>query len=277
MSRAYVAPPTLRTGTTNKTTAASDVRTPSDHLKLSPHTPWYAYDVHVPDETTAGPADQTSDGPPDRTKARRTSGRREEILAATRTLFDQSGSRDAQIEDIARAVGINRAIIYRHFSSKEELFAEVVVLYLDELRQDLGAAEQGGGTPEDRLGDMTDAIIDFGLRNPAFVDCALTLVRRSADELMVEVGETAMTRLGTAMWECLQHVVSALDAGSESGVFSVDDPILLANLYYTEALGILSFAALQMSVGQGPAVNAAPIDDIKRLARIAAVSQARGQ
>ena len=41
--------------------------------------------------------------------------------------------RDAQIEDIARAVGINRAIVYRHFSGKEELFALTLVSYLDEL------------------------------------------------------------------------------------------------------------------------------------------------
>ena len=37
--------------------------------------------------------------------------RKREILDATRTLFDERGVRDAQIEDIARAVGINRAII----------------------------------------------------------------------------------------------------------------------------------------------------------------------
>ena len=48
-------------------------------------------------------------------------------------LFDESGVRDAQIEDIARAVGVNRAIIYRHFSGKEELFALTLVSYLDEL------------------------------------------------------------------------------------------------------------------------------------------------
>ena len=40
---------------------------------------------------------------------------------------------DAPIEEIARAVGIARGLIYRHFSSKEELYVLTVTDYLDEL------------------------------------------------------------------------------------------------------------------------------------------------
>ena len=74
--------------------------------------------------------------------ARRTSSR------ATRALFDQRGVRDAQIEDIAKAVGINRAIVYRHFTGKEELFALTLVGYLDELRETLAAVAEST-TPSD--------------------------------------------------------------------------------------------------------------------------------
>ena len=74
---------------------------------------------------------------PDRRRTAAAARRRErekEIIAATRALFDAQGVRDAQIEDIAKAVGINRAIVYRHFSGKEELFALTLVGYLDELQ-----------------------------------------------------------------------------------------------------------------------------------------------
>ena len=66
--------------------------------------------------------------------AARRRAREQEIIAATRGLFDERGVRDVQIDDIARAVGINRAIVYRHFTGKEELFALTLVDYLDELR-----------------------------------------------------------------------------------------------------------------------------------------------
>src|SRR4051812_11175080 len=68
--------------------------------------------------------------------ATRPAARRErehEIVEATRRLFDERGLQDAPIEEIARAAGINRALIYRHFSSKEELFVATVTSYLAEL------------------------------------------------------------------------------------------------------------------------------------------------
>src|SRR6478752_3076934 len=99
--------------------------------------------------------------------------REKEILSATRALFDARGIRDAQIEDIARAVGINRAIIYRHFAGKE-----------------------------DRFRALTAAFVDYGLEYPAFVDCALTLMRRTGPELLQEISEGAMYRLGRGIATC---------------------------------------------------------------------------
>ena len=54
-------------------------------------------------------------------------------MAATRQLFDDNGVREAHIDDIARVVGVNRAIVYRHFTGKEDLFALTMVSYLVEL------------------------------------------------------------------------------------------------------------------------------------------------
>src|ERR1044072_2232973 len=83
--------------------------------------------------------------------AARRRAREREILAATRELFDETGVRDAQIEDIARAVGVNRAIIYRHFSGKEELFALTLVSYLDDLHDALEAADDAAGPAPEPL------------------------------------------------------------------------------------------------------------------------------
>src|SRR3546814_14488935 len=74
--------------------------------------------------------------------------REAEILAATRALFDQRGVRDVQIDEIAKSVGTNRAILYRHFSGKEELFALTLVGYLDELRAAMAKVVAEGKAPE---------------------------------------------------------------------------------------------------------------------------------
>ncbi|AXT84844.1 TetR/AcrR family transcriptional regulator [Aeromicrobium sp. A1-2] len=206
--------------------------------------------------------------------------RKREILDATRSLFDERGVSDAQIEDIARAVGINRAIIYRHFSGKEELFAQTLVGYLDELDTALASADDASCEPVDRLQTLSDTFLDFGAGLPAFVDCAQALLRRRGEELMEEVSERVMFDLGRAMAACLSHVVTVLEAGTATGEFHVRDPYLLANVLYTQSLGVMNLATLQLSVREQnpglPAVDAVPFDEVKHLVTLAAVAMARG-
>jgi len=173
--------------------------------------------------------------------------REREILDATRALFDARGVRDAQIEDVARAVGVNRAIIYRHFSGKEELFALTLVGYLDDLEARLGAVSTRLG-PRKRVKALTEAFVDFGLEHPAFVDCAQTLMRRPGPELLEEISEGALFRLGRGIASCLRHVTDALEAGVASGDFKIADVHLLANTLYASGLGALQLARVGMLV-----------------------------
>ena len=73
--------------------------------------------------------------------------RERDLVAATRTLFDERGMQDAPIEEIARAVGIARGLIYRQFSSKEELFVLTVTDYLAELSELIRTAMTGSDGP----------------------------------------------------------------------------------------------------------------------------------
>jgi len=174
--------------------------------------------------------------------------READIIAATRALFDQNGVRDAQIDQIARAVGVNRAIVYRHFTGKEELFALTLVEYLDELATALALADAAGTDGADRLTRITGAFVDYGIAHPAFVDCAQTLMRRTGPELLEEMSESAVFRLGRAISTCLAVLESALEAGVEAGDFRVEDPTLLANMLYASGLGALQLARVGILV-----------------------------
>lgn len=210
----------------------------------------------------------------------RRAARTREILAATRALFDERGVRDAQIEDIARAVGINRAIIYRHFSGKEELFALTLVGYLEELTTALSARDDPEATPQRRLGAITEEFFDFGEKYPAFVDCAQTLLRRRGEELMQEVRSDAMVALGSAMSSTLGQLVRVLEDGKAAGVFAVSDPVLLANIFYAQGLGLLNLLTLQLAVhgheSGMPMVDSVSRDEVRRYARLMSAAMARG-
>ena len=174
--------------------------------------------------------------------------REQEIIGATRALFDERGVRDAQIEDIARAVGINRAIVYRHFTGKEELFALTLVGYLEELRGDLTTAAEITGTARERLAIIVSAFVDYALAHPAFVDCAQALMRRSGPELLDEISESALFRLGRGISGCLTVLSACIEEGVAAGEFAVADPTLLANTLYASGLGALQLARVGILV-----------------------------
>lgn len=209
----------------------------------------------------------------------RRAARSREILAATRELFDERGLRDAQIEDIARAVGINRAIIYRHFSGKEELFALTLVSYLTEVGQRMHKAQEGLTDPIDRLRAIARSFMDFGEQYPAFVDCALSLLRRPGHELMAEVSPEAMIKLGAAMNLPLQELIGVLTDGTQDGVFKVVDPTVYANVIYTQALGSLTLTRLRLTVRQRsagePRVDEMATERVKEIMVGTAVAMAR--
>ena len=52
--------------------------------------------------------------------------RRESILSAANTVFGQRGYDTVRIDDVAAAAGISKALIYEHFRSKQELYAELM-------------------------------------------------------------------------------------------------------------------------------------------------------
>ena len=215
--------------------------------------------------------------------AARRRAREQEILAATRQLFDESGIRDAQIDDIARAVGINRAIIYRHFSGKEELFALAVESYLEELKGRLedAAAKGGKAQPKDRLRAVVGAFVDYGLEYPAFVDCAQTLMRRPGPELLEQISEGALFRLGRAISSCLRTLIETLDAGVESGDFKIEDTTMVANYMYASGLGALQLARIGMLVKESapgiPTISRISGDQVRDYLTTTAVALTSGR
>jgi AcrR family transcriptional regulator len=175
--------------------------------------------------------------------------REREIVAATRNLFDERGLQDAPIEEIANAVGINKALIYRHFASKDELFVATMVEYLSELRHIMAGVEVAD-PPLERLREVWTRFIDFGLRYPAFLDCSLSLMRRPAHELEEAVSDAVWLRLGQGMGALLGALSALLADGAREGVFDVVDPDFTANQLYAQTLGALHLARVGVGVRQ---------------------------
>jgi len=184
---------------------------------------------------------------PTRSTRPRRHARERTVVEVTRRLFDERGMQDAPIEAIARAAGINRALIYRSFASKEELFIVTVTHYLDELT---AGAEVPSEDPVRALRAALEYYTTFCLRYPAFLDCALSLMRRPARELRELVSDAVWLRLGQAMAAALHPLAEILRAGKASGAFAIDDPDFVANRLYTHVLGTMHLARIGLGVRQ---------------------------
>jgi AcrR family transcriptional regulator len=176
--------------------------------------------------------------------------RERELIAATRRLFDERGALDAPVEEIAREVGIARGLIYRQFSSKEELYVLTVTDYLDELGGLLDRVAAAEPDPMARLERGLEAYAGFCSRYPAFIDASLSLMRRPALDLHDVVSESVWLRLGQGMSRCVGHLTAALREGT-----SVEDPDLMANLLWTQVLGAMHLARSRVGIRErGPGV-----------------------
>lgn len=193
-------------------------------------------------------------------RARRAS-REQRIVAATRTLFDQRGIQDARVEDIARAAGLNKALIYRAFSSKDEIFALTATSYLDELRAWTDAVEV---TPDAaaQLRQVLTVFADFCVMYPAFLDCGLSLLRRPTLELRETLSDAAWFRVSRAVGRCVGAVQRVLETGVEQEVFEVEDPGFTAGRLLTQMMGSMHLSRTGVSLREATpgAVTAVVID-----------------
>jgi AcrR family transcriptional regulator len=196
--------------------------------------------------------------------SRRAAARRErerEIVSATRRLFDERGLQDAPIEDIARAVGINKGLIYRYFSSKDELFVLTLTTYLTDLAQHLDGVSMALD-PVAQLQQGWRHYTDFCLEHPAFLDCGISLMRRPAEELREEISDAVWIRLGQGMAACLGRLSRILARGAEQGLFTVEDPDFTANHLYAQTLGTMHLARVGAGVRTGAGGGAGGIPEI---------------
>jgi AcrR family transcriptional regulator len=69
--------------------------------------------------------------------------RRTGILDSALAVFSENGYHASSIDDIAREAGVSKALIYEHFASKQELYADLIARNARELTQRIGAALVG--------------------------------------------------------------------------------------------------------------------------------------
>ncbi|MEU5883922.1 TetR/AcrR family transcriptional regulator [Spirillospora sp. NPDC047279] len=126
--------------------------------------------------------------------------RRVQLLRVALEEFGRRGYHLTQMEHVAATARVSKALLYQHFDSKEELFAEVTESIVADITRRLNDSVQGSQDSVSGIRAMVQVLFDYATENPD----AWTLVVRHLDkpEVGLELRELR-DRLGEAFADIL--------------------------------------------------------------------------
>jgi AcrR family transcriptional regulator len=92
---------------------------------------------------------------------------REDLCQAAAKEFAEKGFHQASMESIGQRLGMTKGAVYRHFSSKHELFRETFHS-LQTQREELFQSQLQGGDPLEQLEALLRCHLAFHFQNPEF-------------------------------------------------------------------------------------------------------------
>ncbi len=107
--------------------------------------------------------------------------RAEQILTAADELFGDRGFAAVSMRDVAVLAGVNKALVFYYFGSKEELFEAVLERYYQAHREALAGAFATGGALRERLHTVLDAYVDFIVANQRYPRLVQSVVTGSPE------------------------------------------------------------------------------------------------
>ncbi|NOY69470.1 MAG: TetR family transcriptional regulator [Deltaproteobacteria bacterium] len=148
----------------------------------------------------------------------------QKILDAAIRVFAKEGLRGARMHEIARAAGVNQALLHYYFRSKDKLYEEALFSVFSSMIENLAEKLRGGGDPEEKIRRMIYAYIDQLNANPAL---PRLLAAESLDggERLKAVFDRIRIEKGLSPPE---FIIPFIESGIASGRFRELDPMQTA-------------------------------------------------
>ncbi|UUU24122.1 TetR/AcrR family transcriptional regulator [Streptomyces sp. DSM 40750] len=187
-------------------------------------------------------------GRPPRTESADTPAARDRILAAAREEFSERGYDKTSVRGIAKAAGVDSALVHHYFGTKEQVFEAAITLSFAPAMEAPRTVEEG---PLDGVGERLTRFF-FGVwENPATRAPLLAIVRSAVNN---ETAAAVFRRIIAT--QVLRRIAGRLD---------VPDAELRAELAAAQLVGI---AMLRYVIKVEPLASADPEQIIRRVAPV---------
>lgn len=204
-------------------------------------------------------------GTPARSRRRDAAATRTALLVAARALMTERGVEGTSTRDVAAEAGVNQALVYRYFGSKEKLFAEAAEVSAE-------ADDLIGNTP---LSDLPRVLLDriLGMAEAHQSSDLAKLVAASNDE---HVRTVIRDRINSGFGELLAARLDGPDAALRAEMFGA---ILVGVGFLRHKIGtramttaehetlttyVEQLAATLFDPGRGDAADEKPLADQER-------------
>jgi TetR/AcrR family transcriptional regulator len=148
-------------------------------------------------------------------KKGRSRGSREAILRAAERIFAEEGLAGARTDAIARRAGVNKALLYYYFKSKEALYLAALERHMKEFNRLGLEVLSGRGTARSRLLGYVAMHFDFASSRPFF--------SRLFPRMLISEGSTLDHLVKKFTLPVFRKVVRVIEEGVKGGEFRAVD------------------------------------------------------
>jgi len=151
--------------------------------------------------------------------------RRDRIVDAGLSLLGERAYDKIQVKDVAEEANVALGTLYHYFSSKEHLFAEVLVRWAATLRTNISRNPLRGVTDAQRLTQVINRSVRAFQRQPSLARLVATL-ETSADPYATEI----LARLAQTTNDIYVEAIQDVDRDTAQRIVTVVDAVLAARL-----------------------------------------------
>ena len=178
---------------------------------------------------------------------------RDRVFAAAAAEFAARGYAGANVDRIARAARLNKAMIYYHFKSKAALYREILRDMFGAVRERVGAVAASDRSPEDKIRAYIAAIAIEADARPHFPPIWLREIAEGAEHVDA-------TTLGYVR-EVLTALGGIIAEGVRLGRFQPAHPLLVQGGIIAPLMFFLATAPLRRKLARA---GIAKVSDVSR-------------
>jgi TetR/AcrR family transcriptional regulator len=176
---------------------------------------------------------------------------RERVFRAAATEFAARGYAGANVDRIARAARLNKAMIYYHFKSKAALYREILRDMFGAVRAAVLEVEAADATPQEKIRRYVEAIAAAAEARPHFPPIWLREIAEGGEH--VDAATLAYVR------DVLAALGRMIDEGRRAGVFVAVHPLVVQGGIIAPIMFFLATARLRQKIARAGAGSKAAI------------------